>query len=98
MALLTTDSEILWLNVMNGTLGVVVLICCLVILGAIVYQFTSVRRERERNIRNADRELRDLVGTHTFDAPGLGLTMADGGEPIDGGAGGESAPDGKKAD
>jgi hypothetical protein len=87
MALLATDSEVLWLNVMNGALGVVVLICCLVVLGAIVYQFTSVRRERERNVKAADREMRDLVRArdpHAFDAPGLGLTMADGGEPIDG--------------
>ncbi|HVX67137.1 MAG TPA: hypothetical protein VHA11_11075 [Bryobacteraceae bacterium] len=91
MALLATDSEVLWLNVMNGALGVVVLICCLVVLGAIVYQFTSVRRERERNVKAADREVRELLGVrdpHAFDAPGLGLTMADGGEPIDGGASG----------
>jgi len=89
MALLAIDSEVLWLNIMNGTLGVVVLICCLVVAGAIVYQFAAFRRQRAKDVQGADAELKAMLADkHAFNVPGLGLTMADGGEPKD---------DGKKA-
>ncbi len=83
MAFLLLDSEVLWLNFMNGMLGAVVLICCLVVLGAVVYQITGTRKRRRSNARGADREMRAMFRSdddHTFRVAGLGVTMADGGE------------------
>ncbi len=86
MALLVTDPEVLWLNVMNGALGLVVLICCVVLAGAVIYQLTIASKRREKNIAGAEGEMRTMLGTaddHAFRVPNLGLTMADGGEPTD---------------
>ncbi len=83
MALFVADSEVLWLNFMNGMLGAVVLICCLVVLGAVVYQIAGTRKQRRANVRGADREMRSMFRSnddHTFRVAGLGVTMADGGE------------------
>jgi tetrahydromethanopterin S-methyltransferase subunit D len=83
MALIAIDSETLWLNVMNGALGIVVLICLAVIVGGVIYEFAVRSRRRAAIVRNADNEVRAMLDNHSFNVPGLGLTMADGGEPID---------------
>jgi len=83
MALIAIDSETLWLNVMNGALGIVVLICLAVIVGGVIYEFVVRSRRRAKIIRTADNNVRELLDSHSFEVPGLGLTMADGGEPID---------------
>ena len=86
-----SDPETLWLNLTNLALGVVVLLC----LGAVavgVIQELHAKRKLRVEMKGIDGELRDLVSTyrdgHAFDVPGLGLTMADGGEPLD-----EKGPD-----
>jgi hypothetical protein len=67
------DSETLWLNLTNLGLGLITLAA----LVAVVY--TTVRelldRSRAKAAINADK--------HFFVHPGLGLTMADGGTPLD---------------
>jgi hypothetical protein len=79
------DPETFWLSVTNLGLGIVVLVC----IGAVaigVIQELNARRRLRAEMNGIDRELRDLVSDfdgHAFDVPGLGLTMADGGEPID---------------
>lgn len=91
MALLVADSEVLWLNIMNGTLGLVVLICCVVFTVAVIHQFRSTKRQRARDIQGLDAEMHEFLGEpdrHSLHVPELGLTMADGGEPAD--------PDAKK--
>ncbi len=84
MALITSDPDTLWLNIINGTLGVVVLICVLVLVGGVVYEFVARARRRNAIIEKADDQMRALLGAHGMKAPGLGWTAADGGEPIDG--------------
>ncbi len=66
-----TESELLWLNVTNVLLGVVVL-ACMIMIGAAV--FAEVRARRRKRVVAAE--------PHALFTPELGLTMADGGEPV----------------
>jgi hypothetical protein len=81
---LVNDPSTYWLTFTNIGLGIVTLICC----GAIaigVLQELAARRKRKAAIAGLDREVNSLVhsfGPHTLDVPGLGLTMADGGEEL----------------
>jgi hypothetical protein len=78
------DPSTTWLNIMNAALGLVVLICCAAVaLG--VLQELAARRRKRACAAQLDRELNDLIGgydAHAFHVPGLGVTMADGGEPV----------------
>lgn len=70
-----TDTEILWLNLTNAGLGLATL------AGIAVLAWTAVREVAER--------AKSRVSVHALDPhsafiPELGLTMADGGEKIDG--------------
>ena len=76
------DPSTYWLNFTNAALGVVVLICFIAV-GIGVVQELAARRKRARAI---DREVTDLVAAydgHSFHVPSLGVTMADGGEPLE---------------
>ena len=70
---------------MNIGLGIVMLICC----GAVAFgvaQEVAARRKKRASVSKLDREVSDLVasyGGHAFNVPGLGVTMADGGEPLE---------------
>lgn len=79
------DPSTYWLTITNIALGVVVLLCC----GAVavgVLQELAARRKRREAESALDREVAELVATytgqHTFNLPGLGPTMADGGEEL----------------
>jgi hypothetical protein len=74
------DPSTYWLNIMNIALGVVVLLCCLAVAYGVMQEVVA-RRKRRAAVAGLDREVADLV--HTFQTPELGLTMADGGEPIE---------------
>jgi hypothetical protein len=69
----------------NAALGIVVLICCLAV-GIGVLQEVAARRKKRAVSTQIDRELTDLVNSfqdgHAFHTPGLGITMADGGEEL----------------
>jgi hypothetical protein len=69
---------------MNAALGLVVLICCAAVaLG--VLQELAARRRKRASAAQLDRELTELIGSydgHAFHIPTLGVTMADGGEPM----------------
>ena len=69
---------------MNAVLGLVVLICCAAVaLG--VLQELAARRRKRASAAQLDRELNELIGAydgHAFHVPTLGVTMADGGEPM----------------
>ncbi len=80
-----SDSQTLWLNIINLSLGLVAVVCC----AAIGYGVIQDLRERARK-KVFNQALDHEVGTlvkgfdgHVFNMPGLGLTMADGGEPLD---------------
>ena len=79
------DPSTYWLTVMNAALGVVVLLCCLAVAYGVAQELAARRRKRAA-AAGLDREVSDLVSAydgHAFHVPELGLTMADGGEPID---------------
>ncbi len=62
------DPEMLWLNLTNAALGLVVLVCCGIVTVSIVKELVA------RLVASKE--------THAFHVAGLGLTMADGGEPV----------------
>jgi len=70
---------------MNIGLGIVVLICCAAVAFGVVQELAA-RRKKRALTSDLDREVSDLLLTydgHAFDVPGLGVTMADGGEKLD---------------
>lgn len=71
-----------WLNVTNIGLGVVIAICVLVMAVGITKDLLARRFRRAALESEADGDLRAMVGDggDLFSVPGLGLTMADGGE------------------
>ncbi len=77
-----SDPSTYWLNFTNIALGILVLICC----GAVafgIWQELAARRKKAVAMSKLDREVADLVASydgHAFNVPGLGITMADGGE------------------
>lgn len=79
-----SDPSTYWLTLTNVALGVITLLCC----GAVAFgvlQELAAKRKKRAALSRLDSEVSDLVATydgHTFDVPGLGLTMADGGEEI----------------
>ena len=78
-----SDPQTFWLNATNLALGVVVLVCLAVVAVAL---FQEVVRRRAESAA-LDREMEQLVAGyqpdgHAVQVPGLGLTMADGGEPV----------------
>ena len=80
-----SDPSTYWLTITNIALGVVVLICC----GAVaigVFQEIVGKRRKAAAMSKIDTEVADLVASfqdgHAFHLPELGLTMADGGEPL----------------
>ena len=77
------DPSTYWLTFTNAALGIVVLVCFIAVGVGIVQEIAA----RRRKSRAMDRELHDLVAAfddgHAFHVPTLGVTMADGGEPLE---------------
>jgi hypothetical protein len=80
-----SDPSTWWLTFTNAALGIVVLICCVAVAIGVVQEIAA-KRKKVSAMSKLDREVNDLVnsyqGGHTFHLPELGMTMADGGEPI----------------
>lgn len=78
------NDQTLWLNVTNVALGVVTVTALLVASIAVARELAA----RHRHVRDAaalDDELRTMFradSPYAMPVPGLGLTMADGGEPL----------------
>ena len=70
------NSQTLWLNLTNLALGIVTLLA-LFVVGFGVAQEVLAKRRRARELAGMDEEVR-----HLLHVPELGLTMADGGEPL----------------
>jgi len=89
------DNWTFWLNMTNFALGIVTLLAVLVVVGAVSWDLFFMWLHRVRtgdavdlsriNLQRLMAEVRSGWGTdaHTLPVPGLGLTMADGGEKID---------------
>lgn len=78
------DPSTYWLTVTNILLGVVTLLCCAAVAFGVA-QEALARRKKRAAMAQLDGEVADLVAGfdgHAFNVPGLGLTMADGGEPV----------------
>jgi hypothetical protein len=71
---------VFWLSVTNIALGAIVLLGVLLVAYALVWELVS-RSKKARNVANHDKEL-DVMLQYGRSVPGLGVTMADGGEPI----------------
>jgi hypothetical protein len=65
--------DVFWLNFTNIALGLVTLACVLLIVGGVVREL----------LHRWHRRAMDSEDDHAFATPGLGVTMADGGERID---------------
>jgi hypothetical protein len=80
-----SDPSTYWLSVTNAVLGLVVLVCVVAVAIGIVQELAA-KRKKAAAMSKLDREVADLVsayGGHAFQVPGLGVTMADGGEKLD---------------
>jgi hypothetical protein len=78
------NPQTLWLNMTNLALGLVTLLALFVVIGAVGWEFI-LRRRRAREMSGIDAELHTMVHTgspYSLPVPGLGLTMADGGEVV----------------
>ena len=76
-----------WLNMTNFALGMITLVALLIVFVAVGWDLL-VRKvhaapARGLDLSTLDNELRAMLqGSHSLYEPGLGLTMADGGEKI----------------
>ena len=78
-----SDPQTLWLNVVNLGLGVVTVIC-FGVLGYGLLQDVRARARKRAEERSFDGAQAAVgLGSHAFHMPELGLTMADGGEPVE---------------
>jgi hypothetical protein len=79
-----SDPQTLWLNLTNLALGLITLAAVLVVAGGVLRELVT-KRQKARELDNLDGELRSMMNgsAHILAVPELGLTMADGGEPIE---------------
>jgi hypothetical protein len=71
---------VFWLNVTNIALGVVVVLAVFLVVAAVVWEI-GIRRKKLNNAASKDAGLEEMLPDGRL-VPGLGLTMADGGERI----------------
>jgi hypothetical protein len=79
-----SDPSTYWLTFTNVALGLITVICC-VAVGIGILQELAARRRKQAALSKLDEEVSDLVSSldgHAFNVPGLGVTMADGGEEL----------------
>ena len=81
-----SDPSTYWLTFTNIGLGVVTLICCLAVAFGVVQELAA-KRKKKAALAALDHEASGLAASygdgHAFGIPQLGLTMADGGEPVE---------------
>ena len=71
------DPQTLWLNITNIVLAVVTVLALLIGIAGVGWEVIR-RRRRDREMAHIDEELHAMFGGGE-----VGLTMADGGEPVD---------------
>jgi len=78
-----------WLNMTNFALGIITVLAMVIVFGAVGWDLIVRRVNRvptldKLNVNNLDADLRAMLqGSHSLSVPGLGLTMADGGERLE---------------
>jgi hypothetical protein len=78
----SSDPQTQWLTITNIVLGIIVAISLIVMMGGIAHEIVSRVRRRRRYEAEIERDMRELADTHAFHVPGVGVTMADGGEKL----------------
>jgi hypothetical protein len=68
------DPQTVWVNVTNFILGVVTLACIAAVAWGVLVEVAARVRAHARVV---------VPDSHSYEVPGLGLTMADGGEKLD---------------
>jgi hypothetical protein len=84
------NSQTLWLNLTNLALGIVTVLALGVVAFGVAQEVFEKRR-KARQFAGMDEEVR-----HMLRVPELGLTMADGGEPLPS-PGSDTAPERKRS-
>jgi len=78
-----------WLNMTNLALGMITVLALIVVFSAVGWDLLvrKVHHARElgtTDLNSFDEDLRAMLqGSHSLSVPGLGLTMADGGERVE---------------
>jgi hypothetical protein len=85
------NSQTLWLNLTNLALGVVTLLALGMVAFGVAQEILAKRR-KTREFAGMDTEVR-----HMLRVPELGLTMADGGEPLPSPKSDATAPERKRS-
>jgi len=75
-----SDPQTHWLTITNLVLGGVVAVCVLIMAGGVAHEIIARVRKRRRYAAEIDHDMQLLNDDHAFTVPGLGITMADGGE------------------
>ena len=77
------DDWVFWLNVTNIALGAVVVVAVLILAYALVWELV-IRSKKRRGLALRDEEVEELETMLRYgrSVPGLGVTMADGGQRI----------------
>ena len=74
-----SDPSTYWLTITNIMLGVVTVLCCLAVAFGVVQELAARRKKKAAEASGLAPSFSD---GHAFGLPQLGLTMADGGEPV----------------
>lgn len=71
-----------WLMMTNYALALITAAALLLVAGAVGWEIVAKRAQRARNIHGVEAEWQAMqhAGAHGLSVPGLGFTMADGGE------------------
>ncbi|HLV87505.1 MAG TPA: hypothetical protein VKV39_11040 [Candidatus Sulfotelmatobacter sp.] len=74
-----------WLMMTNYALALITAAALLLVAGAVGWEIVTKRALRARNIGSVEAEWQAMqhAGAHGLSVPGLGFTMADGGEKIE---------------
>jgi hypothetical protein len=86
---MAADNWTFWLNMTNFALGIITLLALVIVFGAVgwdllVRKVHTAREQGNLDLSTLNGELRAMLNrSHSLYEPGLGLTMADGGERID---------------
>jgi hypothetical protein len=81
---MAAENWVFWLNMTNLALGIVTVLAILVVVGAVGWELLDRWVEKIPVTDNLDANLWTMFrdDPHTLSVPGLGFTMADGGEKI----------------
>jgi hypothetical protein len=72
-----------WLMMTNYALALVTVLAVILVVGAVSWDVIVKRVRRVHTIETVHADWETLLRSpHSFDVPGLGLTMADGGEKL----------------